>query len=81
MTRSLPLLGTLLSGAALLFSSLPSDGALPRIELFSANQLSVPSGTSVSLEWVVTDAESLSLDGVDVTAITTLAVSPLISTT
>ncbi len=81
MTRSLPLLGTLLSGAALLFSSLPSDGALPRIELFSANQLSVPSGTSVSLEWIVTDAESLSLDGVDVTAITTLAVSPLISTT
>ena len=81
MTRSLPLLGTLLSGAALLFSSLPSDGALPRIELFSANQLSVPSGTSVSLEWVVTDAESLSLDGVDVTGMTTLAVSPLISTT
>ncbi|HAT18767.1 MAG TPA: hypothetical protein DCS85_01290, partial [Verrucomicrobiales bacterium] len=81
MTRSLPLLGTLLSGTALLFSSLPSDGALPRIELFSANQLSVPSGTSVSLEWVVTDAESLSLDGVDVTGMTTLAVSPLISTT
>ena len=35
----------------------------------------------MSLEWLVTGADTLSLDGVDVSSITTLAVSPLISTT
>ena len=80
MSRSLSLLSTLLSGAALFFSSLPSDGALPRIDLFVPSERSVESGTSVSLQWIVAGAESLSLDGVDVTGMDTIAVSPLIST-
>jgi hypothetical protein len=81
MIRSPRLTGALLSCAALFLLVLPSEGAPPQIELFAASQSSVPSGSSVSLEWLVTGADALSLDGVDVSSITTLAVSPLISTT
>ena len=74
--------GTAHYGALLLlFSAACLIAAPPRIDLFSASERSVPPGTSVTLNWIVNGADTLSLDGLEITGQQSITVSPLVTTT
>ena len=65
----------------LLLSSVSLAAGSPRIELFTASESFVLPGTSVTLDWLVNDADSLCLNGLEISDTRSLAVSPLLTTT
>ncbi len=69
------------SALLLLFSTVTLFAAPPRIDFFSASESSVPPGTSVTLDWIVDGANTLSIDGLDITGQPSLTVSPLVTST
>ena len=53
----------------------------PIISLFEADQTAVTEGTPITLSWDVENATSLTLNGIDVTGLTSTTITPMSSTT
>ena len=65
-------------------ATLATPPPLPQVLTFTANpQNRVPAGSTATLNWTTKDAETLTLDpgGIDVTGLTTFAVTPTTKTT